>query len=118
HSFRDEKNYVVDVSFQPDKGKTAATPEAAIAQMKPAGHGPAPAPDKPAAEKPKDAHREITPPTSEAIARDARVDVKPEVKPEAPAAMPQADAPKPAPATEAAHAPEAPKETAKETAKE
>ncbi|MDA9445850.1 MULTISPECIES: tetratricopeptide repeat protein [Bradyrhizobium] len=116
HSFRDEKNYVVDVSFQPDKGKTAATPEAAIAQMKPVGHGPAP--DKPAAEKPKDAHREIAPPTSETIAREAKIEVKPEVKPEAPAAMP-AEAPKPAPAaaTEAVHAPEAPKETAKETAK-
>ncbi|GMO15258.1 tetratricopeptide repeat protein [Bradyrhizobium sp. TM233] len=124
HSFRDEKNYVVDVSFQPDKGKTAATPEAAIAQMKPAGHGPAPSPDKPAAEKPKDAHREIAPPTSETIAREAKIEVKPdakpEVKPEAPAAMPSAEVPKPAPApvTEAAHAPEASKEIAKEAAKE
>lgn len=120
HSFRDEKNYVVDVSFQPDKGKLAATPEAAIAQMKPAGHGPAPSPDKPAAEKPKDAHREIVPPTSETIAREAKIDVKPEVKPEAPAAMPPAEAPKPAPAaaTEAAHAAEAPKEAPKEAAKE
>ncbi|MHC4054071.1 tetratricopeptide repeat protein [Bradyrhizobium sp. 25ACV] len=118
HSFRDEKNYVVDVSFQPDKGKTAATPEAAIAQMKPVGHGPAP--DKPAAEKPKDAHREVAPPTSETIAREAKIEVKPEVKPEAPAAMPPAEAPKPAPAaaTEPVHAPEAPKETAKEAAKE
>lgn len=120
HSFRDEKNYVVDVSFQPDKGKLAATPEAAIAQMKPAGHGPAPSPDKPAAEKPKDAHREIVSPTSETIAREAKIDVKPEVKPEAPAAMPPAEAPKPAPAaaTEAAHAAEAPKEAPKEAAKE
>lgn len=118
HSFRDEKNYVVDVSFQPDKGKMAATPEAAIAQMKPAGHGPASG--KPAAEKPKDAHREIVPPTSEAVAREAKIDVKPDVKPEAPAAMPPAEAPKPAPAraTEAAHAAEAPKEAAKEAAKE
>lgn len=119
HSFRDEKNYVVDVSFQPDKGKTAATPEAAIAQMKPAGHGPASG--KAAAEKPKDAHREIVPPTSEAVAREAKIDVKPdvkpEVKPEAPAAMPPAEAakPAPAPATEAA---EAPKEAAKEASKE
>ncbi|SFJ94219.1 tetratricopeptide repeat protein [Bradyrhizobium sp. cf659] len=117
HSFRDEKNYVVDVSFQPDKGKTAATPEAAIAQVKPAsqGLGPAPAAEKPAAEK-KDAHREIVPPTSETIARDARIDIKPEAKPEAPAAMPAAEAPKPAqpPATESA---EAPKETSKEVSK-
>lgn len=118
HSFRDENNYVVDVSFQPDKGKMAATPEAAIAQMRPAGHGPASG--KPAAEKPKDAHREIVPPTSEAVAREAKIDVKPDVKPEAPAAMPPAEAPKPAPApaTEAAHAAEAPKEAPKEAAKE
>ncbi|WP_198963811.1 tetratricopeptide repeat protein [Bradyrhizobium sp. Y36] len=128
HSFRDEKNYVVDVSFQPDRGKAAATPEAAIAQMKPAGHGPAPAPEKPAAEKPKDAHRDITPPTSETIAREAKIEVKPdakpevkpEVKPEAPAAMPSAEAPKPAPApaTEAAHGAEAPKEAPKDVAKD
>lgn len=117
HSFRDEKNYVVDVSFQPDKGKAAATPEAAIAQAKPAsqGHGPAPAAEKPAAEK-KDAHREVVPPTSETIARDARIDIKPEAKPDAPAAMPAAEAPKPAqpPAAESA---EAPKETSKEASR-
>lgn len=116
HSFRDDKNYVVDISFQPDKGKTAATPEAVIAQAKPAGHGPAPAP----AERPKDAHREVVPPTSETIAREARIEVKPEVKAEAPAAMPPAEAPKPAPApaVEAAHMTEAPKEVVKEAAPE
>lgn len=116
HSFRDDKNYVVDISFQPEKGKTAATAESMIAQAKPAaqGHGPAPAVEKPAAEKPKDAHREIAPPTSETIAREARIDVKPEMKPEAPAAMPAAEAPKPAPAPAA----EAPKEIVKEAAKE
>src|SRR4051795_7311498 len=120
HSFRDEKNYVVDISFQPDKGKMANSAEAAIAQAKPAAHGPAPAPEKPAVEKPKDAHREIAPPTSETIAREARIDVKPEVKVEAPAAMPPAEAPKslPAPAVEAAHAAQAPKEAVKEAVKE
>lgn len=113
HSFRDEKNYVVDVAFQPDKGKAAATPEAAIAQMKPAGH--APAPEKPAAEKPKDPRSEIAPPTSETIAREAKIDIKPEVKPEASAALPSTEAPKPAaaPAVEAAPAPEVPREAAK-----
>ncbi|MBH5401920.1 tetratricopeptide repeat protein [Bradyrhizobium sp. CNPSo 4010] len=122
HSFRDEKNYVVDVSFQPDKGKSAATPEATIAQMKPAVRGPAaspaPAPEKPAAGK-KDAHREIPPPTSETIAREAKIDIKPEVKVEAPAALPPAEAPKPAvpPAAEAAQPPEGPKEAPKEAAK-
>ncbi|EJN09026.1 hypothetical protein PMI42_06959 [Bradyrhizobium sp. YR681] len=117
HSFRDDKNYVVDISFQPDKGKTAATPEAAIAHAKPAG-GAAPAPEKPAAEKPKDAHREIAPPTSETIAREARIDIKPETKPEAPAAMLAAEAPKPAPAAaEMPRVPEASKEVSKEAAK-
>lgn len=116
HSFRDDKNYVVDISFQPDKGKTAATPEAVIAQAKPAGHGPAPAP----AEKPKEAQSEVAPPTSETIAREAQIEVKPEVKTEAPATMPPAEAPKPAPApaVEAAHMTETPKEVVKEAAPE
>ncbi|WP_448035295.1 tetratricopeptide repeat protein [Bradyrhizobium liaoningense] len=115
HSFRDEKNYVVDVAFQPEKGKTAATPEAVIAQMKPAGHGPEPAPEKPAAEKPKDPRIEIAPPTSETIAREARIEIKPEVKPGTPAALPSTEAPKPAaaPAIEAAPAPQVPREAAK-----
>lgn len=117
HSFRDEKNYIVDIAFQPDRGRAAATPEAAIAQVKPAPHGPAPASEKPAAEKPKDAHREIAPPTSETIAPEARIeakpDVKPEVKPEALAAMPTVEGPKPVHATEAAHAPAAPMEASK-----
>lgn len=116
HSFRDDKNYVVDIAFQPDKGKMAATPEAAIAKAEAGGHGPAPAAEKPAAAKPKDAHSEIKPPTSETIAREAKIEVKPEVKaeakPDAAAVMPVAEAPKPAPAmtsTEAPHVTEAPK---------
>lgn len=115
HSFRDDKNYVVDIAFQPDKGKVA-TPEAAIAKAESGGHGPARAAEKPAAAKPKNAHSEMTPPSSEAIAREAKIEVKPEVKseakPEAPAAMPVAEGPKPAPAiaaTEAPHVTEAPK---------
>lgn len=114
HSFRDDKNYVVDIAFQPDKGKVAATPEAAIAKAEAGGRGPVA--EKPAAAKPKDAHSEIQPPNSEAIAREAKMEVKPELqseaKPEAPAAMPVAEAPKPAPAiasTEAPHVTEAPR---------
>lgn len=102
HSFRDDKNYVVDIAFQPDKGKMAATPEAAIAKAEAGGHGSAPAAKK-------DAHGEIKPPSSEAIAREAKIESKPEVKSEAPAV---AEAPKPAPAiasTEAPHVTEAPK---------
>ena len=118
HSFRDDKNYVVDIAFQPDKGKAAATPEAAIAKAESGGHA-APA-ETPATAKPKDAHSEIKPPTSETIAREAKIEVRPEVKPEAkaeakpeaPAAKPVAEAPKPAPAansTEAPHVTEASK---------
>ncbi|WP_298871090.1 tetratricopeptide repeat protein [uncultured Bradyrhizobium sp.] len=113
HSFRDDKNYVVDIAFQPDKGKMAATPEAAIAKAEAGGRAAAPAAEKPAAPKPNEAHSEIKPPTSEAIAREAKIEVKPEAKPEAPpAAMPAAEVPNPAPAvnsTEAPHVTEAPK---------
>lgn len=123
HSFRDDKNYVVDIAFQPDKSKVAATPEAAIAKAEAGGHGPVA--EKPAAAKPKDAHSEIKPPSSEAIAREAKMEAKPEVKsevkPEAPATMPVAEAPKLAPAiasTEAPHVTEASKEVVKEAAKE
>nr|QDP27038.1 tetratricopeptide repeat protein [Bradyrhizobium cosmicum] len=128
HSFRDEKNYVVDIAFQPDKGKTAATAESVLAQAKPAAQARAPAPEKPAAEKPREAQREISPPTSETIAREARIEVKPEAKMEAPAAAPPGEAPKevlkeapkpaPAPVVEAPPAAEAPKETVKATVKE
>lgn len=123
HSFRDDKNYVVDIAFQPDKGKVAATPEAAIAKAEAGGHGPVA--EKPVAAKPKETHSEIKPPSSEAIAREAKMEVKPEVKseakPEAPAALPITEAPKPAPAiasTEAPHVTEASKEVVKEAAKE
>ena len=41
HSFRDDKNYVVDVAFQPDKGKAVATAEQVLASSKPAAaYGP------------------------------------------------------------------------------
>ncbi len=135
HSFRDEKNYVVDVAFSPDRMKTAPSVEAQIAQIKPAApaHGP-----KPAVEKPKEQAAEITPPTSETIAREAKLDpkvdaklqAKPDVKPEPkaevkpepkaeakaevkaePAPAPPAEAPKPAPVQAAPEpaAPEAPR---------
>ncbi|MCK1577516.1 tetratricopeptide repeat protein [Bradyrhizobium sp. 174] len=72
HSFRDEKNYVVDISFQPDKGKMATSAEAAIAQVKPeapAAMPPAEAPKSvpapasevaPAAQAPKEAPKEVS----------------------------------------------------------
>lgn len=120
HNFRDDKNFVVDVAFQPgDKKKAAPGAESLLAPAKPvaepkpsAEHGP-----KAAVEKPKEqqVQREITPPTSEMIAREAKIGVKPvETGPEQAAAAPAADAPKSSPpvtepASSQAHAIEAPK---------
>lgn len=114
HSFREEKSYVVDIAFQqPDKPKPASPltelPQAAKPQV-------AAAPE-PAAKAAAPASAEIKPPTSESLAREAGIEIKPDA------------APKQAPATEVAAAPaaepaakpaptEAAKETAKETAKE
>ena len=116
HSFRDDKNYVVDVAFQPDKGKTAATPEAAIAQAEAGGQRTGAGRWKAGGRRsPKDAHGEITPPTSETIAREAKIDGQarelssrkrpPRCRP------PKRRSRRRLPATEAAHAPEAPKPT-------
>lgn len=114
HSFRDDKNYVVDIAFQPDKGKTAATPEAAIAKAEASGHGPAaekPAPAKPEAPA-------AMPPTEAPKPAPAITST------EAPHVT---EAPKPAPPATEAAAPaapakpvvtEAPKEVVKEAAKE
>jgi tetratricopeptide (TPR) repeat protein len=140
HSFRDDKNYVVDVAFQPDKGKAAATAEQVLATKPAAAHGPRATADK------KEMSREIAPPTSETIAREAKIEAKPEQpgtplaeapKPATAQAAPEpavadaphaAEAPKPAPpASEAAAAPpkpaalmtaEAPKEMVKEAMKD
>lgn len=114
HSFRDDKNYVVDIAFQPDKGKTAATPEAAIAKAETGGHGPAaekPAPAKPEAPA-------AMPPTEAPKPAPAITST------EAPHVT---EAPKPAPPATEAAAPaapakpvvtEAPNEVVKEAAKE
>jgi tetratricopeptide (TPR) repeat protein len=104
HSFRDDKNYVVDIAFQPDKNKAAPTAESVLAPAKPA-HGP-----KPAAEKAPEQHvqREITPPTSETIAREAKIGVKPEAASAPVAQAPTPPAPEPV-AAETPHATEAPK---------
>jgi tetratricopeptide (TPR) repeat protein len=80
HSFREEKNYIVDIGFQSEK----PSPLLAPAATKPS--------DKPADEAPPQRSGEIVPPTSETIAQEAKLDAKPEpaVKP------PVASAPAPA----------------------
>ena len=91
HSFREEKNYIVDIGFQSEKPSPLMAPAAA----KPA--------DKPADEAPPQRSGEIVPPTSETIAQEARLEAKPEpaMKPPVAAKPPVASAPAPAIANEA-----------------
>jgi tetratricopeptide (TPR) repeat protein len=92
HSFREDKNYIVDIGFQSEKPSPLASPApAAPIPPKPA------ASDKPADEAPPQRSGDIVPPTSEAIAQQARLDAKPE-----PAMKPQAAVPPVAAAAAAA----------------
>jgi len=101
HSFREEKNYIIDVAFQqPDKARELPLPAAD------ASHGAKPAATvsgPPVAAKPAASERhadEIVPPTSESIARQMRMESRPEPLAKAPAV---AEMPKTEPAS--AHAP-------------
>jgi tetratricopeptide (TPR) repeat protein len=110
HSFRDEKNYIVDVAFQPSEKLSSLLPAAgalpaqapfASAPSTPASSTPAPAaPVAPApavppvapsvSEKPADKASpprqsgEAAPLTSEKFAREAGVEIKPDAAPQAP----------------------------------
>ncbi|MCC8983785.1 tetratricopeptide repeat protein, partial [Bradyrhizobium sp. 10BB] len=64
HSFRDEKNYIVDVAFQQNEQQQAAKPS--LSSLVPAPRG-----------KPKGAAA-IAPVTSESIAQQAKIEIKPE----------------------------------------
>jgi tetratricopeptide (TPR) repeat protein len=88
HSFREDKNYIVDIGFQQsEKPSPLASPAVAAPPpaVKPA------ASDKPADEGPPQ-RSEIVPPTSETIAQQVKVEAKPDPKPE-PAIKPQPVAP-------------------------
>jgi tetratricopeptide (TPR) repeat protein len=117
HSFREEKNYIIDVGFQQtEKPSTVRLP------MADASHAPAPiaaAPVAAAAAAPERPAREtsplwkaggIVPPTSETIAEQANIEVKPG---SAPKARPEPETAAPArPSKEtAAQAAEAPAKT-------
>jgi tetratricopeptide (TPR) repeat protein len=88
HSFREEKNYIVDVAIQSEKPLVTA-PRASAAPQGPAHAAPvAAAPAAPlaaasaapavAAHEPAPMPSEVTPPTSEMIAQQAKVEIKPE----------------------------------------
>jgi tetratricopeptide (TPR) repeat protein len=88
HSFREEKNYIVDIGFQSEKPSPLVSPAAPTA-AKPA--------DKPVEVAPPQRSGEIVPPTSETTAQEARLEAKPEPAVKPPAAVPQvASAPAPA----------------------
>ncbi len=87
HSFREEKNYVIDVAFQQAEKPALPEPQAAAKPAGPAKPGPASrmSRDKALKESPPPPQAEIPPATSETIAEQARIDIKPAKATEAPA---------------------------------
>ena len=112
HSFREDKNYIIDVAFQQaEKARALPLAEAARAQQASAASAEPAHSEKPASavEKtnqrktnPERAHsEEIAPPTSETIASEMKVETRP-TQPAPPPAMLDAETAKPsAPAAEA-----------------
>jgi tetratricopeptide (TPR) repeat protein len=117
HSFREEKNYIIDVAFQQAEKPSAlsspaadaahaAVPAVAVAAAPASVAVPAIAPEKPVVEPaaPRQSG-EITQPTSETIAKEANIAIKPAAAPKA-ASLPEppkaepASKPTPAPAAE------------------
>jgi hypothetical protein len=88
HSFREEKNYVIDVAFQQAEKPALAVPQAEVKPDVPAKPGPAVriSRDKALKESPPlQQPAEIPPATSETIAEQARIEIKPAQATEAPA---------------------------------
>ena len=95
HSFREEKNYVIDVAFQQAEKPALPEPQAAAKPAAPAKPGPASriSRDKALKESPPPQQpAEIPPATSETIAEQARIEIKPAQVTEAPAVAEAADA--------------------------
>jgi tetratricopeptide (TPR) repeat protein len=100
HSFREEKNYIVDVAFQQSEKPATAAPMAIApaASEKPA--------DEPAASRQSG---EIAPLTSERFAKEANIEIKPESAPKMSA--PKVSAPRMSPAPETPISAPPPRET-------
>jgi hypothetical protein len=88
-SFREEKNYVIDVAFQQAEKPTVAEPQAAAKPVAPAKPGPTPriSRDKAPKEPPPQQPAEMPPVTSETIAEQAGIEIKPGQATEAPAVV-------------------------------
>jgi hypothetical protein len=94
HSFREDRNYIIDVAFQQAE-KATALPLAEASRAQQAALA-APAQSEKPAEKVAKAHsEEIAPPTSETIARQMKVETRP-TQPAPPPAPLDDEAPKPA----------------------
>jgi hypothetical protein len=117
HSFREDKNYIIDVAFQQQEKASVPTSPVSDASHAPAPAAPMttmPAAEKPAASAPASRQTsEIVQPTSETIARQANIEVKPD---ETPKTSPMSEPQMPAQAPKEAST-DAPKET-KETPKD
>ena len=88
HSFREEKNYVIDVAFQQADKPALPEPQAAVKPAVPARPGPAARVSRDKALKESSLPQqpaEIPPATSETIAEQARIEIKPAQVTEAPA---------------------------------
>jgi tetratricopeptide (TPR) repeat protein len=104
HSFREDKNYIIDVAFQQAEKPSALSPASdashAPASAAPASAAPpsappvAAAPEKPADEAPATQSLEIGTPTSERSAQQAKIDIKPEAAPK-PSPVPELQKPEP-----------------------
>ncbi|WP_375414408.1 tetratricopeptide repeat protein [uncultured Bradyrhizobium sp.] len=75
HSFREDKNYIVDIGFQQSE-KPAPSPAAAVPTAPAAKSG------KPGDEAPPQRSGEIVPPTEETIAQQVKLEARPDPKPE------------------------------------
>lgn len=88
HSFREEKNYVIDVAFQQAEKPALPEPQATVKPAVPARPGPASRISRDKALKESSLPQqpaEIAPATSETIAEQARIEIKPAQVTEAPA---------------------------------
>jgi tetratricopeptide (TPR) repeat protein len=117
HSFREERNYIIDVGFQQPERPMALPSPVADASHAPAPAAPAPAapapiapasaaaptapvaaapaaPEKPAEPQASRPSSEIVPLTSETFAQQAKIEIRPEA---APKTSPAPETPKPAP---------------------
>lgn len=96
HSFREDKNYVIDVAFQQPEKLSAMPPSAADVARAPAPTASkpvAPSSEKPADQPPPAKHSEvIAPPTSETITNQARIEIQAEA---APKPVPAVETPEP-----------------------